>query len=260
MSLMNINYLRHYFQLLEVFTLREIKSRYKASLLGPLWIVLYPLFTAVILNFIFGKFIRIKTEGIPYFVFVLSGLIIWNFFQQGVDLAKNSLVWNRELITKTAFSTSVLPFSYVLSKIPDFLVYLILLLVSYNFNNYRANFSYFSIVIIILPLILLTSGVALISSLTNAVFRDFGKIVDFAFMIIFYATPIIYPESLIPAKFKFMLYLNPLALLIAFIRNLLFRSDFRLHLYLLSFPMSLFIFLLGIILFKNFNKKVADLI
>lgn len=257
---LNRNKLGNYFQLLEVFTTREIKSRYKASLLGPLWIILYPLLTALILNFIFGKFINIKTEGVPYFIFVLSGLVVWNFFQQGVDLAKNSLIWNRELITKTAFPINTLPLSLVISKIPDFLVYLVLLLIFYSINNYHANFSYVSTLIIIFPLFLLTSGVALISSLANAIFRDFGKIIEFAFMILFYATPIIYPESLIPVNYKFILYLNPLALLITFIRTLIFKGDFRLDLYLLSLPVSLLTFVVGIILFKKFSKKIADLI
>ena len=258
--MINLDNLRHYFQLLEVFTMREIKSRYKASLLGPVWIVLYPLLSAVILNFIFGKFINIKTEGVPYFIFVLSGLVVWNFFQQGVDLAKNSLIWDRELITKTSFPTSTLPVAFIISKIPDFLVYLILLLLLYTLFSYHANFSYVITLIILLPLFLFTTGIALISSLANSVFRDFGKIVEFVFMIFFYAPPVIYPESIIPSQYKIIFHLNPLAQLITLIRSLLFKGDFRLDLYLLSFPISLIAFLLGVVLYRKFSKKIADLI
>src|SRR3989338_3208015 len=255
---MRLDHVKHYFQLIEVFAIREIKSRYKASLLGPLWIILYPILTAVILNFIFGKFVRIETEGVPYFIFVLSGLVVWNFFQQGVDLAKNSLIWDRELITKTSFPTSTLPLALVISKIPDFIVYLVLLLFFYSLFTYHANSSYLVTIVIIIPLFLFTSGVALISSLANAVFRDFGKIFEFVFMIFFYATPIIYPHSLFPTDYKFILYLNPLALLITLLRDLLFKSDFRLDLYLLSFPASIVTFILGVVLFKKFDKKIAD--
>ncbi len=256
----NLTSLNHYLQLLEVFTLREIKSRYKASLLGPIWIVLHPILTAVILNFIFGKFINIQTEGVPYFIFVLSGLVVWNFFQQSVDLAKNSLVWDRELITKTFFSISTLPISLLISKIPDFLIYLILLLFFYTIYSYHANYSYIVTVIIIIPLFFLSAGIALISSLANAVFRDFGKIIEFIFMILFYSTPIIYPSSLIPNQYNLIFYLNPLALLITVLRNLLFKGDFRMDLYLLSFPVSILIFTLGILLFKKYGRKIVDLI
>ncbi|OGK09708.1 hypothetical protein A2767_07645 [Candidatus Roizmanbacteria bacterium RIFCSPHIGHO2_01_FULL_35_10] len=256
----NTNTLKHYLQLLEVFTLREIKSRYKASLLGPLWIILYPLLTAFILNFVFGTFINIKTEGVPYFIFVLSGLVVWNFFQQGVELAKNALIWNRDLITKTSFPISTLPVALVISKIPDFIVYLILLVIFYTFNGYQANLFWLIIIIVILPLFLLTTGVALLSSLSNAVFRDFGKIIEFAFMILFYATPIIYPESLIPDRYKFILYLNPLALFITFIRELIFNADLRPELFLYSLPISILTFLAGIYLFKRYHKKISDLI
>ena len=258
--MINLDRLKYHLQLLEVFTTRELKSRYKASLLGPLWIILYPLLTAIILNFLFGYFVNIPTEGVPYFIFVLSGLVVWNFFQQGVDLAKNSLVWDRELITKTSFPIFTLPLSLVISKIPDFLVYLLLLLVFYTIYSFHANFSYISTFIIIIPLFLFTAGVSLISSLANAVFRDFGKIVDFCFMFLFYATPIIYPETLIPNDYKFILYLNPLALLITLIRMLLFKGDFRPDLYLYSFPISLLTFIVGVILFKRYSKKIADLI
>ena len=250
----------HYIQLLDVFTIREIKSRYKASLLGPMWIVLHPVFTALILNFIFGKFIKVETDGIPYFIFVLSGLVVWNFFQQSVDLAKNSLIWERELITKTSFPINTLPLSYVLSKIPDFLVYLILLLIFYSVFSYKTNASYIVTLAVLIPLFFFTSGIALISSLANSIFRDFGRIVEFSFMILFYTTPIIYPETLIPKEYQYILYFNPLALLISLIRKLLFKGDFRLDLYLLSLILSLFVFLMGIFLFNRYSKKIADII
>ncbi len=253
------NSLRIYFQLLEVFTIREIKSRYKASLLGPIWIILYPLFTAIILNFIFGKFIKIKTGGIPYFLFVLSGLVIWNFFQGGLNLAKDSLVWNRELITKSSFSKSVLPLSYVLSKTPDFVVYLLILLFFYM-GNYTLHPNFFLIIFSIIPIFFFTTGIAFVSSIANAAFRDFGRIIEFCLMILFYATPIIFPHTLIPDKYKLLIIINPLAHLIIFTRELLFKNKVRFDLFFLSFLISICVFFIGIYIFKRFEKKIADLI
>lgn len=252
--------IRHYLQLLEVFTVREVKSRYKASILGPLWIILYPLITAFILNIIFGIFIRIETEGIPYFLFLLSGLVFWNFFEQGLSLAKDSLVWNRDLVTKAAFPKNVLPLSYIVSKIPDFFVYFGILLFFYLFNGYQIQLSLFLSVILLIPLLLFSSGLALLISLTHAIFRDFGRIFDFVLMLLFYATPIVYPASFIPEKYKIILLINPLSLLIIYARELLFKNRFRMDLFFAALLISLFIFLIGIFFFKKFEKKIADLI
>ena len=144
--------MKQYLQLLEVFTIREIKSRYKASLLGPLWIIVYPLMTTFFLSFIFQKIIKIKTEGVPYYVFLLSGLLFWNFFQQGVLLAKDSLIWNRNLVTKTTFPKEVLPLSFIFSKIPDFFINLLILLIFLISSNFKINLLFLAIPFTIIPL------------------------------------------------------------------------------------------------------------
>lgn len=249
-----------YFQLLEVFSIREIKSRYKASILGFLWIALYPLATSVILSLIFGIFIRIPTGKIPYFLFLLSGFLYWNFFQQGLILAKDSLVWNRDLIVKTAFPKSTLPLSYVISKIPDLLVNFTILLLFYLYYGFAPNVTFFLIFIYILPVLLFSAGVAMVFSTLNAIFRDFGRIVDLFMMLAFYLTPIVYPDSLVPARFKNLLLLNPVANAIIFTRDLLFKNVIRYDLFFLALTISLPIFIFGIFFFIKFEKKIADLI
>ncbi len=249
-----------YLQLLEVFTVREIKSRYKASLLGPLWIIIHPLAYSIILSLIFGMFIKVKTEGITYFLFVLSGLIFWNFFQQGLELARDSLVWNRELVTKSAFPKSTLPISYILSKIPDFFVYFFIFLFFYLINKHPLNYLILLVSLTIVPLFLFSSGIALIVALAHSIFRDFGRIVEFFLMILFYATPIVYPESFVPEKYKIIIFLNPISLLIVFSRQLLFENKLRFDLFFLSLIISSFVFVSGILVFKKFGKKIADLI
>ncbi len=249
-----------YLQLLEVFTVREIKSRYKASLLGPLWIILHPLVYSIILSLIFGSFIKIKTGNIPYFIFVFSGLLFWNFFQQGIELAKDSLVWNRNLIVKSAFPRSSLPISYVLSKIPDFLVYFFVFLFFLVIYKLPLSPLILLLPLSIFPLFLFSGGIALIIALANSVFRDFGRIVELFLAIFFYATPIIYPDSLVPEKYKILMLLNPASLLIAFTRQLLFENKIRADLFLLSLVISSLVFVFGVYVFKKFNQKIADLI
>ncbi len=250
----------YYIQLLEVFTYREIKARYRASILGPMWIVIYPLLTATILSIVFGQFIRIKTGNVSYFLFLLSGLVYWNFFQQAITLAKDSLVWNRDLIVKTAFPREVLPLSLVLSKLPDFFVYLTILFFLYFLNGYEFNLLLFMVIIPLIPLILFSTGIALIASLANAVFRDFGRLIEFFLMILFYITPIVYSPGDIPAKYKSIILINPLSLMITFNRSILFDHYFQWDYLLLSIFTSCIIFVFGVVFYKKYGRNIADLI
>ncbi len=253
--------MKQYLQLLEVFTIREIKSRYKASLLGPVWIILYPLMMTFFLSFIFEKIVKIKTEGIPYFLFLLSGLLFWNFFEQGVSLAKDSLVWNRELVTKSSFQKEILPLSFILSKIPDFFVNLLILLIFLILYNFKIKLEFLVLIFALIPIILFAFGIGLFFSLANAVFRDFGRIIDFFLMILFYAVPILYPENFMPERLKpFLLYFNPIALVINFSHQLLFKNQIKIELLLISLIISTLVFILGILFFRKFEKKIADLI
>jgi len=252
--------MKFYLQLLEVFTIREIKSRYKASLLGPLWIIIYPLLTTLILSFIFEKILKIKTEGIPYFIFLLSGLLYWNFFQQGILLAKDSLIWNRDLMTKTSFPKEIIPLSFIFSKIPDFFVGLLILFIFLILYNFKIRFEILILIITVFPMFFFTAGIGLFFSLTNAIFRDFGRIIEFFLMIFFYISPILYSENLIPQKYQIIVGINPLALIISFSHDLIFRNSIRIDLIMMSLFISLIIFIFGVIFFRKFEKKIADLI
>ncbi len=259
-TLQKANKIKYYLQLIDVFTLREIKARYKASVLGILWIVIFPLVTAIILNIAFGTIMRIKTGNVPYFLFLLSGLLYWNFFQQGFILAKDSLIWNRDLVVKTAFPKITLPLAYVLSKIPDFFVNFFLLLIFYSLHGYSVNIYLILIFMFILPVLLFLTGVSLIVSSLNAVFRDFGRILDLFITFLFYLTPIIYPDTSIPYHYRYFVMLNPITDAIIFTRDLLFKNIIRYDLFFLSLIISLPIFVFGIIFFKKMEKKIVDLI
>lgn len=254
-----MNKLSYYFQLLEVFTFREIKARYRASLLGPVWIVIYPLLMTFLLYLIFGYFVKIDTGAIPYFHFLFSGLLFWNFFQQGLILAQDSLVWNRELIISSNFPKEVIPLSYILSKVPDFFVNAVILLIALGISQQLKIF-FLLIVLYLLPIFFFSSALALILSLSNAVFRDFGRLADFLLLLLFYLTPILYLDSFIPANLKFIVTINPLALIISGARNLLFNNQFRIEEYLYTLIFSLVIFTVCLFVFRKYEKKIADLI
>lgn len=250
----------HYYQLLEVFSIREIKSRYKASILGFLWIIIYPLISAIILFFVFGIVIKIPSGDIPYFLFLLSGLSFWTYFQQSVNLAKDSLVWNRDLVINNSFPKDTIPLSYCLSKVPDFFVNLGIFTIFYFIIFQRLDFGVMVMALMLLPIFLFTAGISLVISLLNAVFRDFGRIVELCMMVIFYVTPIIYSENLIPDGYKFLLNLNPISLSIISTRSFIFEHYFRMDLFCLSLFISVLVFVAGVLFFKKFEKLMIDMI
>ncbi len=247
-----------YLQLLEVFTIREIKSRYKASILGPLWIIIYPLMTTFFLSFVFEKIVKIRTGGISYYIFLLSGFLFWDFFSQGVLLAKESLIWNRDLVTKTTFSKETIPLSFIISKILDFIINLLILFAILVISGHEIKLQYLMIVMLIIPTAIFTAGIGLLFSITNAIFRYFGKIIDFFLLIFFYITPIIYSESFVPNKYKIILLFNPLSSVVITCRDMLFRNKFNINVMFQATIISLLIFFVGFYVFKKFEKKIVD--
>jgi len=249
----------NFLQLIEVFTVRELASRYRLSILGPLWLVLYPLLTALFLNFVFGIFLKIKTNDIPYYLYVFSGLVIWNYFEQGLRLSVQSFVWNRELCTKNAFEIMTLPISFVLSKIPDFIVEFVILVLLIIVNGQTLHGGALLVPLLLIPLVMTTIGIALVVSLANAVFRDFGKLVDFVLMLCFYAVPLLYSETLIPSRYSYILH-NPLSITVMSMRSLVFGGTLNLFSYLEACLMSAGILICGLMVFNKHKRKFIDLI
>ncbi len=249
-----------YLQLLLVFSQREILSRYKASILGILWIAIYPIAVSLILNYVFNSIFSLPNGDIPYFLFVFSSLIVWNFFNQGIILSMESLIWNRELVTKAAFPKSTLPLSYIFSKIPDFFVSYVILLCFYFAHGFSFGLHIFYPIVIMIPLLLFSSGFAFIVSMTNAIFRDAGRLIELALLVLFYASPIVYSYIAVPQHYSYLLYINPIAITIMGIQTSLFHYTFRIDLLALNFFWGGTLLFLGYMLFNKYEKKIADLI
>lgn len=252
--------LKLYFQLLEVLTIRELKSRYRASILGPLWIIIQPLLTTLFLAIVFEKIVKIKINNIPYFLFLYSGIMIWNFFEQSINLAKESLVWNRDLITKSKFNKEVLPISYVLSKIVDYLVNFLVFLILLIIYHFKIKLLFFITIFNLFPLFLTVTSVSLIFSALNAIFRDFGRIIEFILLLGFYATPIIYSENMIPEKIKIFIQINPLSYIINFNRQVFFENKVDYYNLFLPAIFGVIFFIISWLIFKKLEKKIVDLI
>ena len=248
-----------YRELLWNLTLREIKARYKQSVLGYFWIILNPLLQMIVMSFVFSKLLRVGNLGIPYPVFLYAGLLPWTFFVNSVTSSLNSLVNNASLLKKIYFPREVFILASVLAKLIDFAlastVFMALLLF------YRVKISS---LVVFLPFILFCQvmfsvGLGLVLAAFNLFYRDIQYLMRLVFTIWFYLTPVIYPVEMMPAKVRWVFKINPMSVLINGYRRCLFGGG-RLNFVSLglAFLTSFVTFQLAYWMFKKLEGFFAD--
>ena len=196
--------------LLYFFVWRDVKVRYKQTVLGALWAILQPVLTMLIFTFVFSRVAKIPSDGIPYQVFSLTALVPWTFFANGVALAANSIVGNASLVGKVYFPRLVLPTSSIGAGLVDFGLAFAVLLVVMPFYGTAPKWT----VIFVPPLLVLavatTLGVGLWLAALNVYYRDVRYVVPFLIQFWLFATPIAYPASVVTGPARFLLNLNPI--------------------------------------------------
>jgi len=197
--------------LIYFFVWRDIKVRYKQTVIGAAWAVLQPVLTMLVFSLFFGKLAKIPSQGLPYPIFYYSALLPWMYFATAMQGATNIVVDNQRVITKIYFPRVVLPIASVLSGLLDFAI---------SFGVFLIMMAYYGIVpaasVIWLPFFLLLAvltalGVGLWLSALNALYRDVRYVVPFLVQFWMFASPVVYPSSLVPAKWRWLYGLNPMA-------------------------------------------------
>lgn len=246
----------HFLELLWAFTAKEIKVRYKSAVLGFLWMFLNPILQMFVIGFVFSLIFRFGIKD--YSLFLFTGLLPWNFFSLSLSTTSTSIVTNREIITKSKFPYLVIPLSQILASFFHFLISIFILIALLIFLGKG------SIAFLFLPLlfswqIILVVGIALWASSLYVFFRDVAFLVQSGLMVLFYALPIIYPLSMIPDKWLFIFYLNPLVGVISTYHSILANYPL-LPLPILGFQIlaSLVIFLSGYLFFRKKCVSFAD--
>jgi ABC-type polysaccharide/polyol phosphate export permease len=210
-----------YRELLLIITVRDIKARYKQTILGISWAIFVPLVTMLTFSLVFGRFMKIDTQGIPYPIFAYCGILPWTFFANSLSFAINSLVLNAGLLTKIYFPREVFPIASIIACFVDFCIaslILVGLMVKYGVVV--------KWVVVIIPLILgvqiiFTSGLALIFSMANLFFRDIKYVFQVILPLWMFATPVVYQ---IPEKYQWLYVINPMAPLISSYRTLVLEG------------------------------------
>ena len=249
-----------YRELLYFFVWRDIKVRYKQTAIGAAWAVLQPFLTMLIFSLFFGKLAHIPSEGLPYPIFYYSALLPWTYFATSLQNATNTIVDNQRVITKVYFPRLTLPLSSVLSGLVDFGVSFLMFVAMMLYYGMRPRALLWLPVFLLLA-VLTALGVGLWLSALNAIYRDVKYVITFLIQFWMFASPVAYPGSLVPAKWRWLYGLNPMAGVIEGFRwSLAGSGKAPGRLILASSGMVLLILLGGIAYFQKMEATVSDVV
>ena len=242
----------------DLFDLRDISVRYKQTVLGSAWAILHPLLLMLIFTVFFGRFAKIPSESFPYPVFVFAALIPWTLFSQGFAQAALSLVNQQNLLTKVYFPRLFVP----IAAASVFLVDL-----AYSLGIYAFVLLYYHVTpswtVIFVPLLIVVTLIATLSlgvmlSALTVFYRDFRHLVPFLTQIFMYCTPVIYPASVIPAKYHWFLALNPMFGLVTAYRSAILGLPWHFQSLAISTASALVSFLFAVYYFRRIERRFAD--
>lgn len=257
---LNLYDLWQYRDLFYVLTARDVKVRYKQTFLGILWAIIQPLLTMIIFTFFFGRLVGVPSDNLPYGLFVYAALVPWTFFSNAVTSSANSLVGNSSLITKVYFPRMIIPLSAVCAGLVDFAVAcgLLALLMLY----YDAGFSLNILMLPVLTLLTaaLAAGVGMWLSALNVKYRDVRYALPFLIQIWMFATPIIYPFSLVPDKWRWLLLINPMTGLIENFRAAIFGKPFDLPALGAATAIIFSVLFFSLMKFRRMERSFADVL
>jgi len=246
--------------LLYFLTLRDVKIRYKQTALGVAWAVLQPLLTMLIFTLFFGRVAKIPSNGHPYALFAFAGLLPWTFFANAITNSGNSLVNNAALISKVYFPRLIMPSAAVLAGLVDLAVSLVLMFGLAAFYGVGMSLNILALPALILLTTLLALAVSLFFAALNVKYRDVRYALPFLVQLAMFATPIIYPISMVPQRWRWALLLNPMAGLVEGFRVSLLGGQFDLPGLELAGAITIILLALGAYYFRSVERSFADLI
>ncbi len=250
-----------YRELLYTLVEREVKVRYKQTAIGVSWVLLQPLIAMLIFTAIFGRMAKMPSDGIWYPAFILTALLPWAYFSQAITRSGTSLVSSASLVTKVYFPRMMLPLSAIVSPLIDFLLSMGLLFGLLMYAGIPLTWKVITLPAFILIAMLTATGVGLLVSATNVKYRDVGHAIPFVMQIWMFVSPIVYPVSLVPERWKLLYSLNPMVGVIDGFRWALLGKiapdPFMMG---MSMVMVLVVLIGGVVYFRQMEREFADII
>jgi lipopolysaccharide transport system permease protein len=250
-----------YRELLYFFAWRDIKVRYRQAFLGTSWAVIQPLANMLLFAGVFGRLAHMPSNGIPYPIFSYCALLSWTYFSTVIGLASNSLTSNQPLITKVYFPRVLLPAGTALAGLLDFAIAAVLLFAMMIYYHIKVTWLVLLTPLAVLLMLMLTMGVSMFLAAVSVRYRDVKYILPFAIQIMLFATPIIYPIDMVPARYRPLLALNPCwGMVDSFRACLLPGQPVDLKLIGISIGLAVVVFFGSLMYFNKSEKSFADII
>ena len=261
---LNLKELWQYRDLITSFVKRDITSTYKQTILGPLWFFIQPIFTTIMFLIVFGNIAKIPTDGVPQVLFYMNGIILWNYFSKCLVSTSNTFVANSAIFKKVYFSRLTIPLSNVISALVQFVIQLalfIIILIAYKIHeaDFKLSFAVFAVPLFVLQMAVLGLGIGLIITSLTTKYRDLTHLIGFAVQLWMYATPIVYPLSMVPEKWRSLYVLNPVVPILESFKHAFFSTGMpSLTEYGISIAMTIFLLFAGIFVFNFVEKNFVD--
>lgn len=253
-----------YRDLIFLFVKRDFKNIYKQTILGPVWMIIKPFLSTFVFTIIFGMIANISTDGIPQFLFYMSGNILWSFFSSCLTRASGTFLGNARIFSKVYFPRLSMPIAGIIYNLVSFFIqftlFFILVLI-YIGLGYNVRLNLFALLLPVLLLItaLLATGCGLIISSVTTKYRDLNILVSFGVSLWMYITPVVYPISQIPNNYRWIALLNPVAPIIETFRyGFLGAEIFPWQYLILSAVVTMIILAVGILVFNQVEKDFID--
>jgi len=240
---------------------RDVKVRYKQTILGTTWAIVRPIASMVVFTFIFNKLAGFTAEGIPYQLFTFSGILAWHFFSEGLTGGSQSLVGSANLISKVYFPRLIIPAAAVLRGLVDFGIALTIFAGFVIYYQFLPGWHVLLFPIVLIWGITASLGFALLFSSVSVKYRDIAHALPFVAQLLFWISPVGYSSAKIPAKLEFFYWMNPMTGVIEGFRyTLLGKAYLPVNLLLMSIFLTVVIFGIGLITFRSMEKEFADVI
>jgi lipopolysaccharide transport system permease protein len=250
-----------YRELLYFLIWRDVKVRYKQTVIGASWVILQPLMTAMVFTVIFGNFAKIPSDGLPYAIFAYTALLPWNHFSQAVSRSGASLVGNAHLISKVYFPRLIVPISAAMGPLVDFALAFLILLGMMVWFGIAPTWGSLALPIFLLLTLVTALAVGLWLTALDVRYRDVGHTIPFLIQFWMYASPVAYPVSLVPEKWRLLYSLNPMVGVIEGFRwALLGKESPDFGVMAVSAIMVMALLLGGIVCFKQMERTFADVV
>ena len=256
-----LNELWEYRELLFFMTWRDVKVRYKQTILGMSWAIIQPFFTMIIFSLFFGRLAQVPSDGIPYPIFSYAALVPWGFFANGLTNSANSLVMSSNMLKKVYFPRLVLPISTVIGGVVDFVIAFVVLLLMMLYFGIVPTINIIGLPLFLLLALITSLGVGLWLSAMSVQFRDVRYALGFLIQVWLFATPIAYPSSLLDEPWKTLYGLNPMAGVVEGFRWALLGTDTAPGpMIIVSTVVAVLLLISGLFYFRRMEKTFADLV